>query len=101
VAYVRIAVYQVKPGTVDQIIRKAQGGMLPIFRAQPGFRRYTGIRTGENSVVSLSTWDTRQEADAAIQKAAEWVKQNIAADIVSVSNHVGEVAFSEGAPGEL
>ena len=97
--YARIAIYQFKPGTVDEVIRKAKEGMLPIFRQQPGFRRYATVKTGDDSAVSISTWDTQQEADAAVQKAAAWVTQNFAASVVAVANHVGEVAFSEGVQG--
>jgi len=95
--YARIAVYQFKPGTIDEVIRTAKEGLLPIFRQQPGFRRYATVKTGDDSGVSISTWDTKQEADIAVQKAAAWIKQNFAANVVSVANHVGEVAFSEGA----
>jgi len=95
--YARIAIYQFKPGTIDEVIRKAKQGMLPIFRQQPGFRRYATVKTGDDSGVSISTWDSKPEADAAVQKAADWIKQNFVADVVSVANHVGEVAFSEGA----
>ena len=97
--YARTAVYQFKPGTVDEVIRTAKEGLLPIFRQQPGFRRYAVVKTGDDSGISISTWDTKREADIAVQRAADWVKQNIAAAVVSVENHVGEVAFSEGADG--
>lgn len=97
--HARIAGYTFKPGTVDEVIRAAQTGMVPIFRRQPGFRRYAVVKTGENSAISISTWGTKPEADAAVQKAADWVKQNVAAHVVSVDNHVGEVAFDEGAVG--
>lgn len=95
--YARIALYKFKPGTIDEVIRKAKDGLLPLFRQQPGFRRYAVVKTGDDEGISLSTWDTKREADAAVQRAADWVKQNIAADVVSVANDVGEVAFSEGA----
>lgn len=92
--YARIAVYTFKPGQADEVIRLAKQGLAPIFQAQPGFRRYAAIKTGEDSVISISTWDTKQDADAAVQKAADWVKPNIADKIVSAQTSVGEVVFN-------
>jgi heme-degrading monooxygenase HmoA len=51
---VRIAVYQFKPGTVDEVIRRAKSGMLPTFRSQPGFISHGLAKTGEQEVISIS-----------------------------------------------
>ncbi len=91
--HARIAVYQVKPGTADEIVRRAQSGMLPIFQSQPGFVAYGGVTTDVNTVISISFWQTQQQAEAAVQLAASWVKDNIADMIVSVQNYVGDLPF--------
>lgn len=56
--HVRVALYKAKPGTVDDVIRKAQGGMLPIFRAQPGFIGYGLVKTGDDALIEISAWQT-------------------------------------------
>jgi Antibiotic biosynthesis monooxygenase len=91
--HARIGVYQVKPGTADEIARRAQAEMLPIFRSQPGFVAYGGVTTGVDTVISLSIWQTQEQAEAAVRGAASWIKDNIAEMIVSVQNHVGDLAF--------
>ena len=63
--HARVAVYQVKPGTADEIARRAQAGMLPIFRNQPGFVAYGGVTADVDTVISLSFWQTQEQADAA------------------------------------
>jgi heme-degrading monooxygenase HmoA len=93
-AHVRVAVYQIKPGSANEIVQKAQSGMLPIFRQQPGFVAYEGVVTGDTEVVSISTWESVEQAQAAVQIAASWVRENLADAIVSVTNHVGELGFS-------
>ncbi len=99
--HVRTALYTFKPGTTDEVIRRAQEGMLPTFRRQPGFVAYGVVKTGENSAISLSFWQSREQADAAVQVAASWVKDNIAEMVESVQNYVGDLAFlsSEGSLG--
>ena len=91
--HARIAVYQVKPGTADEIARRAQAEMLPIFRSQPGFVAYGGVTTDVDTVISLSFWQTQEQAEAAVQAAASWVKDNLAEMVVSVQNYVGDLAF--------
>jgi hypothetical protein len=67
--------------------------MLPTFRSQPGFVGYGLIKTGEDGVISLSLWQTSEEADAAVQTAATWVRENLAGMVDSVQNYVGDLAF--------
>jgi heme-degrading monooxygenase HmoA len=95
--HVRIALYTVKPGTVDDTIRKAQEGMLPIFRAQPGFVGYGLVKTGDDALISISAWQTSEQADAANQTAGQWVKENVADVFLSVQNHVGDLHFFSSA----
>jgi quinol monooxygenase YgiN len=92
--HVRIAFYKLKPGTADAVIRKAERELLPIFRNQPGCVSYDVVKTGHASAISISTWETRKQAEAAAQTAAAWAQENVADMIVSVENHVGEIAFS-------
>ncbi len=61
---------------------------------RPGFVAYSVIKTGETSAISLTVWESREQAEAAIQDAASWARQNVAEMIESVQNHVGEVAFT-------
>ena len=94
--YTRIGIYQVKPGstiTADEAIRRSQAGMLPIFRNQPGFASYGIVKAGENSVISVSFWKSRQQAEAAVQLAASWAKDNLPDMSETVQNYVGELSF--------
>jgi heme-degrading monooxygenase HmoA len=92
--YIRIALYTFEPDTVDEVIQRAEAGMLPILHRQPGFVAYSVIKTGETSALSLSIWESREQAEAAIQVAASWVRQNIAGMVETVQNYIGEAAFT-------
>ena len=91
--HVRVGVYKFKRGTVDEVLRKAEAGLLPIFRNQPGFVGYGVVKSGEDEGVSLSVWETHEQAEKAVQVAATWAKDNVADKIESVQNHVGNLAF--------
>jgi heme-degrading monooxygenase HmoA len=94
VAHVRVAIYQIKPGTADEILRRAQSGVLPIFRQQPGFVAYEGVVTADDEIVSISTWESAEQAQTAVHTAAGWVRENLEDMVFSVDNYVGELGFS-------
>jgi heme-degrading monooxygenase HmoA len=92
--HARVVMYTFKPRTIDAVIKKAEAGLLPVFRKHAGFRSYQVIKTGPDTAISLSTWDSEAEAKAAVKLGAAWVKANIATDVVSAETHVGTVSFS-------
>ena len=95
--HTRIAVYKFKPGSADEVIAKAQAGLLAIYRAQPGFVAYGVVKTADDAGISLSVWETGDQAQAAVQTASTWVQSNIASLVESVQNHVGDLAFFSSA----
>ena len=95
--HVRIAIYSLKQGTVEEAAELGRRGMLPIFRAQPGFVRYGLVLLDDRSVASVSVWETRDEAEAANASAASWVAENLADRVELQNTHVGDFLFDEGA----
>jgi heme-degrading monooxygenase HmoA len=93
--HVRIAIYSLKQGTIDETAELAKEGMLPIFRAQPGFVRYGLILLDDGSVASVSVWETHDEAEAANASAAGWVAENLADRVELRNTHVGDFLFDE------
>ncbi len=97
--YARVGIYKARSAALEQVIDKARRELVPATRAKPGFRRYVAARTGPDSVISLSTWDTKEQAEAAAQSLSSWVKENMADSLESVENHVGDVVvFAEASP---
>ena len=96
--YVRIAKYSLQNGTFQEIADKAKMGMLPKFQEQTGFVRYGLADVGEGNALSISIWNTREDAVAAEAVAALWVRDNLGDKITLTSSHVGTLAFLEGVP---
>jgi hypothetical protein len=63
-------------GDPDDLTRRAEEGILPILKSQPGFKSYS-IAVGEGEVFSLSVWDTRADAEAGSDVVASWVAENM------------------------
>jgi heme-degrading monooxygenase HmoA len=90
--HARIAKYSFS-GDGMEIARRAEEGMLPIFRATPGFKGYTVVEAGDE-VFSFSAWDSSEAADAANAAAAQWVAENLADRVELKKSWIGEIHFS-------
>jgi len=96
--HLRIATYEITKGTFQEVADSAKTGMLRKFQDQPGFVRYGVADMGDKKCVSISLWETRDQAMAATPVAASWVKENLSDRIALRSDYVGDLAFFQGVP---
>ena len=89
----RIALYDINSGTFDDVVSQAKTGMAPLFQRSPGFVSYGVARVDNAAFVSVSTWETREQADAATGKAAGWVKDNSQDRFALRENYIGDLAI--------
>jgi heme-degrading monooxygenase HmoA len=99
--HVRLATYDIKDGTFDELARIARDGMLRTFQEQPGFIRYGLADLGDRKCVSVSLWETRKEADAAVPVAERWVREHVATRVDLRTTQIGDLAFFEGTPAKV
>lgn len=93
--HARIAFFRLRSGSFQQVVDvvKSRGGLLDIFRGQPGFQSYELIET-PSGLISVSHWTSSKQATAASQVAASWAADNID-DLVKVQqSDVGEVVLA-------
>ena len=89
--YVRMGIYSITQGTYAELMERAREGMAPIFRDSPGFVFYSTTDTGDGRFVSVSTWESQEEAEAASGKAAQWVRENMAGSVSLQEELIGEM----------
>jgi hypothetical protein len=94
--HVRIATYEIRNGTFEDVAKLAEDGMLRTFRDQPGFIRYGLADLGDKKCLSLSLWETRKDAESSVPVAADWVQKNVSERVELKSTQVGDLAFYEG-----
>jgi heme-degrading monooxygenase HmoA len=99
--HVRIATYDIKEGTFEELARIAREGMVRTLQEQPGFIRYGLADLGDKKCVSLSLWETHKEADASVPVAERWVREHVADKVELRSTQFGDLAFFEGAPAKV
>jgi hypothetical protein len=62
-------------GSIDVIALAAKEQFFPLFEKLPGFVSHTVVDTGENSVVSLTIFETREQAEAGNVAVRDLVQQ--------------------------
>jgi heme-degrading monooxygenase HmoA len=94
-SHVRIGVYALTDGTAKEVGDRAQEGMLSVFRAQPGFKAYGLADTQEGKLISVSLWESGEQAQQANELAASWVSEHLADRIRLETTQVGDFMFFE------
>jgi heme-degrading monooxygenase HmoA len=89
--HVRMGIYSITQGTYEELMDQARQGLAPILRDSPGFIFYSVTDVGDGRLVSVSTWGTREQAEAAAAKSAEWVSENMADSLALQENLIGEM----------
>ena len=51
------------------------------------------MKVGEDTGVSISIWESREQADVAIQTAASWVRDNLVGLATLTHHYVGDLAY--------
>jgi heme-degrading monooxygenase HmoA len=93
---VRISNYKIIKGTFPEIAEEAKSGMLTTLRSKPGFLRYGLADLGDDTCVSISLWDSHEDAEAATPVAAAWVHEHLADRVELREDQAGDLAFFEG-----
>jgi heme-degrading monooxygenase HmoA len=96
--YTRLATYDLIKGNFNELTGIAEKGVLPMFVKEPGFVNYGLVDAGNNKVVSISIWETREAAQKSASVASTWVKENIADRVHLVTTYIGDLALFRGIP---
>jgi hypothetical protein len=74
--YASIRRYRVT-GSAKDLAQKAQSGLVPIFKKNPGFVAYYAVDGGDGHLASVSVFDSAEAAHNSNEQAAAWVKDNV------------------------
>ena len=90
--------YQVDPGSVDEIKRGVNEGLLPKIKEVYGFQAYYAIDAGGGRMASISVFEDRAGAEESTRIAADWIRQNMASLVPNPPEVLeGEVFANEAA----
>jgi hypothetical protein len=69
--------YKVRRGSVPELAQRVQDSFVPLMRQVQGFRAYYLLDGGPDVLVTISIFDSADEALASNEKAADWVRNNV------------------------
>lgn len=92
--YTRLTAYNIVKGTFRELTGIAENGILPLLRKAPGFVDYGLVDAGHRTVVAISIWETRVEAQRSARMATKWVRENVGDRVSPVATYVGDLALS-------
>ena len=84
----------------EMAFRKVEAGLVPMLKARPSFRSYCALLTEDGDGVSVTVFDTREQAIEANQQALGWVRDTLG-DVAPEPPEVvaGACGLAEAAPG--
>ena len=69
----------IAPDSVEEIIKRAEAGFVPIVSSGAGFIGYYLVDAGDGVLATISVFETEAAAEESNKAAASWVKENLAA----------------------
>jgi heme-degrading monooxygenase HmoA len=96
--YTRISTYDLTKGTFAELTGIVEQGLLPTFVKEPGFVNYGLVDAGDHKVLSISIWETREQAHKSATMATNWVKANVAERVRPLTTQIGDLALFRGMP---
>src|SRR5690348_9209412 len=71
--YASVRTYRFANGSVDDLMHRVYREFAEALAQEPGFIGYQAIDLGDGKICTLTTFRTREQADASNEIAAEWV----------------------------
>jgi heme-degrading monooxygenase HmoA len=75
--FTSIRKHTVRRGSAAELARRVQDGFVPLVRQIQGFRGYYLLDGGPDVLITISMFDSADEALASNEKAADWVRHNV------------------------
>ncbi len=75
--FTSIRKYRVRRGSAEELARRVREGFVPLVRQIPGFRGYDLLDGGPDVLITVSMFDSADEAFASNEAAANWVRDNV------------------------
>jgi heme-degrading monooxygenase HmoA len=74
--FTSIRKYKVRRGSAEELARRVRDGFVPL-RQLPGFRGYYLLDGGPDVLITISMFDSVDEALLSNKEAADWVRNNV------------------------
>jgi hypothetical protein len=93
------------PSTYNDLVRSVREGFVPLVSKAPGYVSYSFFKSGEDTLVTISTFQDRNGADESNKLAATFIRDKLsnfglsAPEILSGETSVHHISGTEGGRG--
>lgn len=74
--YTVIRHYTVTSGSVDDALKQVETGFVPIVQRIRGFDAYYALKTGDDSLATVSIFETETGCTESTSAAANWLQES-------------------------
>jgi len=75
--FIAVRKYRVRRGSGAEWTKRVQDSFVPLMRGLEGFKGYYLLDGGPDVVITISMFDSADEALVSNEKAADWVRNNV------------------------
>jgi heme-degrading monooxygenase HmoA len=75
--FTSIRKYHVRRGSAEELARRVGESFVPLMRQMQGFRGYYLLDGGPDVLITISMFDSADEAFASNEISANWVRNNV------------------------
>jgi Antibiotic biosynthesis monooxygenase len=75
--FTSIRKYNVRRGSAEELARRVQESFVPLMRQMQGFRGYYLLDGGPDVLITISMFDSADEAFVSNEISANWVRNNV------------------------
>ncbi len=75
--FIAVRRYQVRRGSTAELAKRVQDGFVPLMRGMEGFRGYYLAGGSPDTLITISMFDSADQALLSNEKAADWVRNNV------------------------
>lgn len=75
--FASITKYTVRRGSAEELARRVGESFVPLIRQMQGFRSYYLLDGGPDVLITISVFDSANEAFASNEISANWVRNNV------------------------
>ena len=97
--YASVRKYRIEPDAAESLTVRVTDGFVPIVSKLHGFLSYMVIDAGDGVVVSISVFESQEDAERSNEAAAQWVGDNISDAVLGAPDvTAGEIVVAAPRP---
>jgi hypothetical protein len=89
--YGSIRRYRVRPDSVDEVMNRVKGSLLPLVEKTPGFVGYYTMGPNDGKVTSFTICESQAAIDQVNRTALDWVRRNLPDELSDPEVIAGEL----------